>query len=287
MGESARSAAFRDDGGVRSRQIPEQLGGFAWRRWMCLPIGRWPYRQPTARGRAADVHHVADAGVHDDRVGREPAQRADDGRLRPDVRVPVPRAGDHLPAAAGARRGGARVGLDGRRLPLGERGDVAALGPAGGVVPVRDDDLLLPDAAGVRREHAGLHLQPRPGGQRRLHRHRDRHRVLARRVHVGARRHRRDRQARLQRAARRHADPGRGPGHPRRHLPAAGQHVGRADGREPPDPRVDRDREPRADRQQLPVLLGHGDELGARLVAEGPRQASSRRRCSSRWASCC
>ena len=37
------------------------------------------------------------------------------------------------------------------------------VGPAGGVVPVRDDDLLLPDAAGVRREHAGLRLQPGPG----------------------------------------------------------------------------------------------------------------------------
>ncbi len=181
-----------------------------------------------------------------------------------DVRVPVPRAGDHLPAAAGARGSGARVGMDGRSLPLGERGDVAAVGPAGGVVPVRDDDLLLPDAAGVRREHAGLHLQPRPGGQRRLHRRRDRHRVLARRVPLGARRHRRDRQARLQRAARRHADPGRGPRHPRRHLPPAGQYLGRADGREPPGPGVDRDREPGADRQQLPVLLGHGDELRAR-----------------------
>ena len=43
------------------------------------------------------------------------------------------------------------------------------LGPAGRVVPVRDDDLLLPDVAGVRREHAGLHLQSRSGRQRRLH----------------------------------------------------------------------------------------------------------------------
>ena len=30
----------------------------------------------------------------------------------------------------------------------------AKWGPAGGVVSVRDDDLLLPDAAGIRREHA-------------------------------------------------------------------------------------------------------------------------------------
>ena len=239
MGESARSAAFRDDGGVRSRQIPESSEGLhGVDGCACRSAGG--RTEDDGAGRSADVHHVADAGVHDDRVGREPAQRADHGRLRPDVRVPVPRAGGHLPAAAGTRGSGARVGMDGRSLPLGERGDVAAVGPAGGVVPVRDDDLLLPHASGVRREHAGLHLQPRPGGQRRLHRRRDCHRVLARRVPLGARRHRRDRQARLQRAARRHADPGRGPRHPRRHLPLAGQYLRRADGREPPGPRVDR-----------------------------------------------
>ena len=92
----------------------------------------------------------------------------------------------------------------------------AEVGPAGGLVPVRDDDLLLPDAAGVRREHAGLRLQPRAGEQRRLHGHRHRHRLLARRVHVGARRHRRHRQARLERPAHRHADPRRDPRDPRR-----------------------------------------------------------------------
>ena len=93
----------------------------------------------------------------------------------------------------------------------------------------------------------------------------------ARRVPVGARRHRRDRQARLQRPADRDADPGRAARDPRRRLPAAGQPVRGADGRRPPDPPVDRDREPRADRQQLPVLLGHGDERRARLVAAATR----------------
>ena len=39
---------------------------------------------------------------------------------------------------------------------------------------------------------------------------------------------------------------------------------------EPPAPGVDRDRQPGADRQQLPVVLGHGDERGPR-----------RRRCAS------
>ena len=65
----------------------------------------------------------------------------------------------------------------------------------------------------------------------------------------------RDRQAGLERAAHRHADPGRGARDPRHRLPAPGQPVGRADGRRPPDPAVDGDREPRADRQQLPVVL--------------------------------
>ena len=162
----------------------------------------------------------------------------------------------------------------------------AEVGPAGGVVPVRDDDLLLPDAAGVRREHAGLRLQPGAGEQRRLHRHRDRRRVLVRRVPLGARRHRRDRQARLQRPADRHADPGRAARDPRHRLPAPGRDVGRADGRRPPDPAVDGDREPRADRQQLPVVLRHGDERRARRVAAQPAQASSRGRCSSRAGSC-
>ena len=107
------------------------------------------------------------------------------------------------------------------------------------------------------------------------------------RVHVGPGRHGRDRQARLQRPADRHADPGRAARDPRRRLPDAGQHVGGADERRPPDPPVDRHRQPRADRQQLPVLLGHGDERGPRQLAEATRAASSRRRCSSRSASCC
>ena len=46
---------------------------------------------------------------------------------------------------------------------------------------------------------------------------------------------------------------------------------------EPPDPGVDGHREPRADRQQLPVLLGHGDERRARRIAAATRGASSRK----------
>ena len=52
-------------------------------------------------------------------------------------------------------------------------------------------------------------------------------------------------------------------------------------------PAVGGPREPRAHRQQLPVVQRHGDERGARLVAEEPGQGVSRSRCSSRWGSCC
>jgi hypothetical protein len=155
-------------------------------------------RGPRGQGtRRAQVHHVVDPRVHDDGLRREPAQRADDGCLRPDVRLPLLGAGNRLPAASVNGRGRAGVRLVGRDLPLGERGHLGEMGPAGGVVPVRDDDLLLPHVAGVRREHVGLRLQPGPGDERPLHRHRDRHRLLGGRVPLGPRGHRRDRQAGL------------------------------------------------------------------------------------------
>ena len=80
--------------------------------------------------------------------------------------------------------------------------------------------------------------------------------------------------------------PGARAGHPGHRLPAAGQRVGGADGRRPPDPAVDGHREPGADRQQLPVLLGHGDERRPRRLAARPEDASSRGRCSWRAGSC-
>ena len=235
----------------------------------------------------ARVHHVADPGVHDHRLRRQPAERADDGRLRPDVRVPLPRAGDHLPGAAGAGRRGACIRMDRRGLPLGERGPVRQVGPAGGVVPVRDDDLLLPDPARVRREHAGLRLQPGSRHERHLHRHRHRRRLLDRRVPLGARRYGRDRQARLERPARRHADPGCAARHPGRRLPAPGQLVGRAHERRPPDPAVDGDREPGPDRQQLPLVLGDGDERRPRRVAAQPQERVPARDVLRDAGSCC
>ena len=50
-------------------------------------------------------------------------------------------------------------------------------------------------------------------------------------VFMSAAGHRRDRQARVERAADRDADPGRDPGHPRHRLSAPGQPVGGPDGR--------------------------------------------------------
>ena len=52
-------------------------------------------------------------------------------------------------------------------------------------------------------------------------------------------------------------------------------------------PRVDGHREPRADRQQLPVVLGHGDERGPRRVAARPQERVPARPCSSPVDSCC
>ena len=65
-----------------------------------------------------------------------------------------------------------------------------------------------------------------------------------------------------------------------------GNAVGRADGRRPPAARVGRTVQPRADRQQLPVLLRHGDERGPRVVAEEPGQGVPASRCSWPWAWC-
>ena len=139
------------------------------------------------------------------------------------------------------------------------------------VVPVRDDDLLLSDPARVRREHARLRDQPGARQQRRVDRARDHGLLLVRRVHLVSR-HQGRRGAGQRRPHHRHADPGRDPGHPRRRLPRSGQPVCGADDRREPAAPVGGPRQPRADREQLPVLQRHGDERGARLVDAQPRQ---------------
>ena len=70
----------------------------------------------------------------------------------------------------------------------------------------------------------------------------------------------------------RHPDPGRGPGPARRGVPRPGQRVRGADDRRQPPPGLGRALQPGADRQQLPLLLRHGDERGARVLAEEPGQ---------------
>lgn len=205
------------------------------------------------------LHQLGRARDDDDRLGREPARRADDGRLRPRRGLPVHRPGDPLPAADRARLRRAGERLDRRRLPVGQRRAVDAARAARDLVPVRDDDLLLPEPARLRREHVRVCDQPRPRVERRVHGG-DHHRaLLGRRLHLRAR-DRRDRQARLQRPRDRDADTGRDPRRARARLPLPGQQLLGADGRRAPAAGVDRDRQPRADRQQLPLLRGDGDE---------------------------
>ena len=62
-----------------------------------------------------------------------------------------------------------------------------------------------------------------------------------------------------------------GAGPARGRLPRPGKPVGRADDRKQPAAGMGRAGEPGADRQQLLVLLGHGDERGPCLIAKGPK----------------
>jgi hypothetical protein len=94
--------------------------------------------------READLHHVGDARVHDDRVGGEPAQRADDGRL--------PQSLVAAELASGWTGGVCR------RVSEVLSAKWACWQCGAG----RDDELLLPDAARVRGEHARVRLQSRP-----------------------------------------------------------------------------------------------------------------------------
>lgn len=84
--------------------------------------------------------------------------------------------------------------------------------------------------------------------------------------------HRWNREARLQWPCGGHADPWSGAGDPGGCLPAPGQCFGGADERQSPGAPVDRDREPRADRQRLPFLFGYGDERCSCVLAEETEQ---------------
>ncbi len=84
----------------------------------------------------------------------------------------------------------------------------------------------------------------------------------------------------------RHARAGHRTRRPRPGLPRPGQPVGRADGQQPSAAPVDGPGKPRPHRQQLPLILRHGNERRARVLAQGPGEGSTRSRCSWRWGWC-
>ncbi len=215
------------------------------------------------------LHLVDRAGADDHELGGKPAASAHDGGLRSRLGVPLLRSGDRVPAADVARGGRAGIRLEGRRLQLGGHGHLEAHGLPRRVVPVRDDDLLLPDPARVRRQHARLCDQPGARQQRRVDRARDHGLLLVGRVHLVSR-NQGSRGTRQRRPDHRHADPRRDPDPARRGVPRPGQPVrGPDDCGEPPAP-VGGPRQPGAHRQQLPVVQRHGDERRARLVDAQP-----------------
>ena len=108
-------------------------------------------------------------------------------------------------------------------------------------------------------------FNPELATQRRVDRVRDHRRLLVRCLGLLARDQGRGRPGQ-RRPDHRHPDPGRRPGPARRGLPRAGQRVRGADDRRQPAAGLGRALQPRAHRQQLPVLLRHGDERGPRVA---------------------
>ena len=179
--------------------------------------------------RKTQLHRLECARADDGLLGRQPAAGTDHGRLRSGLRLSLRPSRDHLPDPHGVGLGRARVRLVGRRVPLGHRGHLAEHGFRRRLAPVRHDDLLLPDLAVLRGQHAGLRDLSRVGLQRGLDGRGDHLGLLVRHASGAARWHRCDRQARLQRRPDRDPDPGRPAGDPGHHLPGAGQPVGRTD----------------------------------------------------------
>ena len=183
------------------------------------------------RSRETQLHRLECARADDGLLGRQPAAGTDHGRLRTGLRLSLRPSGDHLPDPHGVGLGRARVRLVGRRVPLGHRGHLAEHGFRRRLAPVRHDDLLLPDLAVLRGQHAGLRDLSRVGLQRGLDGRGDHLGLLVRDASGAAGWHRCDRQARLQRGPDRDPDPGRPAGDPGHRLPRAGQPVGRTDDR--------------------------------------------------------
>ena len=173
-------------------------------------------------------------------------------------------------AAGVARVGRARLGLEGRRLQLGVRGDLSQDGLRRHLVSVRPDDLLLPGGARLHREHAGVRVRAQLGAQRPLHDRGDHRPVLGGRARL-RQRGTRHRQAGVVRDLHRNADPGPAARPPGRDLPPAGQRLGGAAERPPRAPGVERTDEHRAHRQQLlPLRRGRGQRRPRRRAARCP-----------------
>ena len=260
---------------------------------MDVPIGGQRAGTPSkaaAKARSGarrGVHLLARAGADDHQLGGQPAGRADDGGLRP-RRVflyLVPAIVFLLPTSLVSAE--LASGWNGGVYNWVSQGISQADGLPRRLVPVRDDDLLLPEPARLtwraRSRTSSTRASPASGlwtaavimvcfwtgvwvssqGTKSVAG------LASGGLIIGT------------------LIPGVAAGHPRRGLPRPGQPVGRADGRRQPAARLGRPGQPGADRQQLPVVLRHGDERGARVLAAQPGQGVPARRCSWPWGWCC
>ena len=209
-------------------------------------------------------------GDADPGVGRRSGRHARDGRPRARLCGALRPARDRVPAAGVARVGRARLGLAGRRLQLGVAGGLFQDGLRRDLVSVRPDDLLLPGAARLRRQHTGVRVRAELGAQRPLHDRGDHRPVLGGRAGLRKRRalHR---PPGVVRDLHRNADPRAAARRPGRDLPPAGQRLGGAAQRPPRPPAMARADERRAHRQQLlPLRRGRGQRRPRRRAARCP-----------------
>ena len=233
--------------------------------------GPEPAQPPRAIGGGVedDAHLVGD-GDADPGLGGRPRRHARDGRPRSRVGADLRPARDRVPLAGVAGIGRARLGLAGRRLQLGVGGDLSEDGVRRNLVSVRTDDLLLPGAARLRRQHPGVRVRALLGAQRPLHDGGDHRRVLVGRAGL-RQRGALHRPAGVVRDLHRHADPRPASGPAGRDLSPAGQRLGGAAERPPRAPALARPDECRADRQQLlPLRRGRGQRCPRRRAARCP-----------------
>ena len=213
---------------------------------------------------------MACARAPDRGVGRRPGLRPGDGRVRPTVGCALRDPSGRISRARCAGVGRARLGLEGRRLQLGQRGDLAGDGLRRRLVPVRADHVLLPGGAGVHREHAVLRVRARARPQRGVHDRGDHRAVLGRRAVRRPRGHER-RPACILGDPDRHADsgaPARGDGGD---LSGAGRALGGTAQWASRAAAVERAHQHRPDRQRLLHLRRGRGQRGSRRRPPEPR----------------